>query len=99
MVGYEINHMIFLVIVSVLPAEEEQLVSSIIYLSGPATKRFVSNSPLGKKGCECKHCGKVLHNQGRVTSILIMAFLPQADLSSATDQASPAFQGSVDCTK
>ena len=31
---------------------------------GPATKRFVGNSPLGKKGCECKHCGKVLHNQG-----------------------------------
>ncbi|CAB3989155.1 metastasis-associated MTA3-like [Paramuricea clavata] len=36
-------------------------------LDGPATKRFVSNSPLGKKGCECKHCGKVLHNQASLS--------------------------------
>ena len=48
---------------------------------GPATKRFVSNSPLGKKGCECKHCGKVLHNQGMDGSSYTALFFSHFSIS------------------
>lgn len=32
-------------------------------IDGPSPKRLSATSPLGKKGCECTYCGKILHNQ------------------------------------
>ncbi|KAK3730356.1 hypothetical protein QZH41_014855 [Actinostola sp. cb2023] len=32
-------------------------------IDGPTPKRMSATSPLGKKGCECSYCGKILHNQ------------------------------------
>ncbi|XP_048586587.1 metastasis-associated protein MTA3 isoform X2 [Nematostella vectensis] len=36
-------------------------------IDGPAPKRLSATSPLGKKGCECTYCGKILHNQASLT--------------------------------
>lgn len=36
-------------------------------IDGPSAKRLSATSPLGKKGCECTYCGKILHNQASLT--------------------------------
>ncbi|XP_031554090.1 metastasis-associated protein MTA3-like isoform X2 [Actinia tenebrosa] len=36
-------------------------------IDSPAPKRLSATSPLGKKGCECSYCGKILHNQASLT--------------------------------
>lgn len=38
--------------------------SGVLISAGPSPKRLSATSPLGKKGCECTYCGKILHNQG-----------------------------------
>ena len=38
--------------------------SGLFISAGPSPKRLSATSPLGKKGCECTYCGKILHNQG-----------------------------------
>lgn len=36
-------------------------------IEGPSPKRLSATSPLGKKGCECTYCGKILHNQASLS--------------------------------
>ena len=44
-----------------------------------------ATSPLGKKGCECSYCGKILHNQGEdahsVMALFILCFVALFSLS------------------